>query len=179
MTNRNALSPHRCTFLGATGRLCGRERLKDCPYAICAKHAGKVYEFMASRQPKPDPTEAEKKLARLDMARDEIAATDAKRRSALEEQSQVYYVRIHDHIKIGYTTNITARMGQLRVSTSAVLATEPGGQATERERHTEFADERIGRREDFNPSPRLLAHIEQVKAQHGEPRLTTWPKLTT
>lgn len=95
-----------------------------------------------------------------------------RRRAAYAEQSQVYYVRIHDHVKIGYTVNLKQRLSQLRVSPDALLATEPGARDLEQQRHAEFAAERIGRREDFNPSRRLLAHIEAIKAEHGEPNLT-------
>lgn len=71
----------------------------------------------------------------------------------------VYYLRLASgHIKIGYTTNIKQRMANLRCSDDALLATEPGGREVEARRHAQFADERIGRKEDFEASPRLLAH---------------------
>lgn len=94
----------------------------------------------------------------------------------LKAQSQVYYVRLGDHIKIGYTVNMTQRMNALRADLSQVLATEPGGRELEAERHQQFAAERVSRREDFNPSRRLLAHIEEIRAEHGEPLITTWVK---
>lgn len=96
----------------------------------------------------------------------------ARRRAAYDERSQVYYIRIHDHVKIGYTVNLRQRLIQLRVDDDAVLATEPGGRELERQRHREFAAERVSRREDFNPSRRLLAHIESVKQEHGDPNIT-------
>lgn len=103
---------------------------------------------------------------------------EAERRRLLEEQSQVYYVRIGDHVKIGYTINLRQRLGSLRVSEAALLATEPGGRERERKRHLQFAAERVGRRENFNPSRRLLAHIEAIKAEHGEPKITTYPRVS-
>lgn len=73
----------------------------------------------------------------------------------------VYYVRIGEHIKIGTTTNLVRRMTELYVQPGALLATEPGGADVESLRHREYADERFGR-ELFEPSDRLLAHIESL-----------------
>lgn len=98
-------------------------------------------------------------------------------RAASERQSVVYYVRIHDRVKIGYTGNLKQRLSGLRVDPDALLATEPGGREQEAIRHAQFADERYGKREDFNPSRRLLEHIAQVKTLHGDPVLTTHPQL--
>jgi hypothetical protein len=95
--------------------------------------------------------------------------TEAARAERERARSVVYYVRLGDHVKIGYTTCLTARTSQLRVDRDMVLAVEPGWRELEAERHAQFADERQGRREDFNPSRRLLAHIEQVRAANGDP----------
>lgn len=85
------------------------------------------------------------------------------------ERSVVYYVRIHDHVKIGYTIHLRERISALRVARDTVLAVEPGWREREAERHTQFAAERQGKREDFNPSRRLLAHIDIVRSKFGEP----------
>lgn len=84
-------------------------------------------------------------------------------------RSVVYYVRINDHVKVGYTVNLRERVNSLRVDRSALLAVEPGWRETEHDRHEQFAAERQGRREDFNPSRRLLGHIDVVRAKYGEP----------
>lgn len=81
----------------------------------------------------------------------------------------VYYVRLGDRVKIGTTVDLTSRLNSFRTVYMAddieLLATEPGDGLLERERHREFAAERLdARHELFNPSPRLLAHIESVKA---------------
>lgn len=96
---------------------------------------------------------------------------------AAHAQSVVYYIRLGNHIKIGYSTNMKARLIGLRADPEDVLATEPGGLELEKQRHEEFKAERVGRRENFNPSPRLLAHIEAVLAEHGPPNITTYPKV--
>lgn len=84
-------------------------------------------------------------------------------------RSVVYYVRVGDHVKIGYTTHLRSRVCALRVDKDAVLAVEPGWKSREAKRHAQFAAERQGRRENFNPSPRLLKHIEAIRSQFGEP----------
>lgn len=97
------------------------------------------------------------------------------REKALRGQVVVYYVRIGDHIKIGFTTNMKLRLSALRIDPDAVLATEPGGRTLEAERHKQFAAERVSRREDFNPSRRLLDHIGKVRQEHGPPVVTGYP----
>lgn len=100
------------------------------------------------------------------------------RQEKLQAQSVVYYVRIHDHVKIGFTVNLRQRLSGLRVDDDALLATEPGGRPEEAARHKQFAAERVGKRENFNPSRRLLSHIEAIRAEHGDPVITTYPRLT-
>lgn len=85
------------------------------------------------------------------------------------ERSVVYYVRVNDYVKIGYTIHLRERVNSLRINQDAVLAVEPGWRETEAQRHAQFADERQGRRENFNPSRRLMAHIDVVRSKHGEP----------
>lgn len=120
-----------------------------------------------------------------EMRRDRIAGPHAnreqqerhgRRQAALKAQEQVYYVRIGDRIKIGFTNNVRVRMGALRVPVTSLLATEPGGRELERARHLEFAGLRDGRREDFWPHARLMRHIDQVRETHGSPKVTYYPK---
>lgn len=114
----------------------------------------------------------------LDATKPEVTLDEhlATRQVAMAAQSRVYYVRIGDHVKIGYTINLRQRLGALRVDDDALLATEPGGRSVEAQRHKQFIEERVGKRENFNPSRRLLAHIEAVRAEHGPPMITNYPK---
>lgn len=114
-------------------------------------------------------------VAKERAARDaEREAFGARRRDRLEAQSVVYYVRIGDRVKIGHTINLKQRLSALRLDADAVLATEPGGRVREAERHRQFDAERVGKREDFNPSRRLLAHIDAIRVEHGDPVITTY-----
>lgn len=85
-----------------------------------------------------------------------------------QHQAVVYYVRLGNHVKIGTTNNLDQRLRDLYVHAdpSALLACEPGDRTLERERHHQFAAERVySNRELFNPSPRLLHHIETLNHQ--------------
>lgn len=148
---------------------------------LCMKHLIKVAAFMVPmikdklRPDPPNSTPAE--VAARRERQDRI-------RAAQQEQSVVYYIRLGDRVKIGTTVNLRARMGSFMVTDEALLATEPGGRELEAQRHQEFAEERVveqggagRRRELFNPSIRLLAHIDDVRAEHGEPCVTTYVRV--
>lgn len=171
----------RCTAMRRSGEFCDAPTLADMPFPICPKHAAQVYDRMVEHLGDKARTAAQMLAEQMRRMRSEPTPEHdeqlARRQAALAAQSQVYYVRIGEHVKIGVTTNMRARMNQLRVELADVLATEPGDQRTERNRHVEFAAERVGRREDFNPSPRLLAHIDRLREEHGEPNITTWPQV--
>ncbi|MFD4457683.1 GIY-YIG nuclease family protein [Nocardia sp. NPDC058480] len=81
-------------------------------------------------------------------------------RAAEIKPSIVYYLQFGDRIKIGTTINLQRRLGE--IPHDRVLAIEPGGRALERQRHKEFAEERLTG-EWFEPSQRLLAHIKKLR----------------
>ncbi len=83
------------------------------------------------------------------------------------EPSIVYYIRRGDLIKIGRTTRPRKRFEDLLPD--AILAVEPGGAQMETIRHRQFLAARRGNSEYFTQSPELLAHIEVIRADHGEP----------
>lgn len=83
-----------------------------------------------------------------------------------EYQGYVYYLMVGPQtVKIGTTRNLTDRVNQLRSDLQYVVALELGTYDTERQRHLEYADERIGKREEFRLSDRLKAHIETLIPQ--------------
>lgn len=101
--------------------------------------------------------------------RHEAAQNDVRQGRTLN--AVVYYAKLDDHrIKIGFTSNLYTRMRDMRVLPANLLATEPGGRDVEKQRHAEFRGDRL-RGEEFRPSERLLAWIEQVRAEHGVPRI--------
>jgi hypothetical protein len=85
----------------------------------------------------------------------------------IEPESVVYYMRVGNRVKIGYTTNLAARISA--VMPEEVLATEPGGPQLESVRHRQFADLREAS-EWFRMEGPLLAHLETLR---GEPCVTS------
>lgn len=53
----------------------------------------------------------------------------------------VYYMRLGDMVKIGWTTNLPKRTRT--INPQEVMATEPGDMKLERQRHRQFADLRV------------------------------------
>lgn len=82
----------------------------------------------------------------------------------------VYYVRIGSYIKIGYTRRLQQRIRQLRADFEDLLAVEDGNRDLESERHHQFRSDRLDmRRENFQPSPALMAHIEDMGGRDSLP----------
>lgn len=78
-------------------------------------------------------------------------------------QAYVYYLMLSPSmVKIGTTVNLTRRLIDLRSELQYVVALERGHFNLEKQRHAEFAAERIGRREDFVLSPALKEHISSI-----------------
>jgi len=80
----------------------------------------------------------------------------------------VYYIGVEgdDHVKIGTTKNLAARLRSLSTARAdgdrlTVLATEPGTYDLEQRRHAQFADTRA-HGEWFKLSPALQDHIDRL-----------------
>jgi hypothetical protein len=101
----------------------------------------------------------EERARRAKYAR-EAEESRQREREARKAQAVVYYVHKGDRIKIGTTT-----VGEKRWKThgGALLATEPGSHALERQRHERFAASRIGASEWFQATPELLAWIATLQ----------------
>jgi hypothetical protein len=153
---------------------CGLPALKTAPISICRKHLLELLDFYRDDLA---PTTVNNVKSRItsDEADHDWAERQEQRRLQMAEQSVVYYARIGDVIKIGYTSNLRQRLGALRIYDEDLLATEPGGRERETERHAQFMGERIDpRREDFRPSKQLTSHIAQLVAIFGPPVITTY-----
>ncbi|MDG3012161.1 GIY-YIG nuclease family protein [Rhodococcus sp. D2-41] len=86
----------------------------------------------------------------------------------LYSAGEVYYARIGDRIKIGYSKDVRRRMRAYPPDTQ-LLAVHPGSKDTERQMHHRFAHCLADGREWFTPDTSLADHIESVVAEHGEP----------
>jgi hypothetical protein len=176
----------RCSAKTPRGHPCGRPPRLTYPVELCHEH---LTELVDSDDPAlatvlrnaavmlevERDAQRRQEAERMQASQKRLDDLDQRRKQALVQQSVVYYVKVGQYIKIGTTTNMRQRMLDLAVD--AVLATEPGGRALERQRHQEFADLRAIRNEYFWPEDRLLDHIEQVRHQHGHPVMTGCPRL--
>lgn len=73
--------------------------------------------------------------------RAEIDAQNARWAKRVAARSVVYYARLGNRVKIGYTANLTNRMANIQPE--QLLATERGGPKLEAERHGQFASLRV------------------------------------
>lgn len=83
----------------------------------------------------------------------------SKRRVLPPEQGNVYFVRLGNLVKIGFTTNMTRRMQD--VPHEEILGIAPGTKVDERQCHAAFAHLRATG-EWFRAEPELLAFIADV-----------------
>lgn len=94
------------------------------------------------------------------------ACAAAGREAAGLRDDLVYYILFGSRIKIGISTSLRSRLDSLPQGVR-VLATEPGGRDVERQRHTEFADCRVGG-EWFRPTQVLLRHVANLALNESD-----------
>lgn len=76
----------------------------------------------------------------------------------------VYFIRISDMIKIGYSGNLRERVAGLGVTMAQVIGVEPGDPDREAELHRQFAHLReFG--EWFRAEPELLTYVATLEAE--------------
>lgn len=89
----------------------------------------------------------------------------------------VYYMRIGNRVKIGYSTNLTLRLQT--INPEELMATEPGGASVEKRRHDEFRQLRT-RGEWFHLDGPLIQHIAALRTAPwvGQPSKVALPTMT-
>lgn len=80
--------------------------------------------------------------------------------NAIVSGSVVYYMRIGNRCKIGYSTSLRTRLEVIHPE--ELLATEPGGLAQERVRHQQFSRLHVYG-EWFSYEDELVEHVEHLK----------------
>jgi hypothetical protein len=88
-------------------------------------------------------------------------ATLARRTVRRPTQSVVYYMRLGNRCKIGWSADVNTRMQT--IAAEELLATEPGGPKLEQQRHDEFRRLRTSG-EWFRYESPLTEHVEQLRA---------------
>jgi hypothetical protein len=79
----------------------------------------------------------------------------------------VYYIRMGDTIKIGYSVDVAQRMRSYPPN-AELLAAHPGTELVERQIHKRFREHLVQGREWFAPADEIMAHIESVVEQFGD-----------
>lgn len=86
-----------------------------------------------------------------------------------DREGFVYYLRVGERIKVGYSVDVKRRMRAYPPG-SQLLAVEPGDRELETQRHRQFAGSRTDGREWFRPTPDILALAEEIVDTYGEPK---------
>lgn len=86
------------------------------------------------------------------------------RRTFMTMPGTIYYLRVGDLVKIGYSIDFEQRLRQYPPN-ATVLATHPGTRETERQMHHKFLHRVSKGREWFTPCPEIDQHIEAVRSQ--------------
>lgn len=145
----------RCTAVCQDGKFCDGQSLPDAPFPICLKHAAAVLRYLNDFMPDGGVVidavrelEPESPAEPIELPGDGV--------------SVVYYVRIGDNIKVGFTTNMVQRFAHYPPD-SELLAMEYGDRTLETERLRQFRASLRWRREWFEPTADLLDHIAQLQ----------------
>ncbi|WP_446224961.1 GIY-YIG nuclease family protein [Nocardia sp. IBHARD005] len=86
-----------------------------------------------------------------------------KKEKAPHEKGRIYYIRVADRVKIGYTTDVHSRLATYPPGME-VLCLRIGTKKLEAAEHRRFAEYLADGREWFIPHPDLIAAIEATRA---------------
>lgn len=136
---------------------------------LCLDHAWSVH--LAVREMRLDELtgfQFEAAINRLADDRAQVVKQNRLREQRGQQPGWVYYLRVGERVKIGYSADVKRRM-RAYPPESRLLAVHPGTPQLETDMHRRFTGSRAAGREWFRETPDLSEHIEQVVAQFGEP----------
>lgn len=152
----------------------------DCPNEsgylespFCGDCIWRLWAYLDATQPEQKKDLARKgridEIHRMEATLNQRATrvADRSRRERATEPGTIYYLRVGDLIKIGFTADIDQRMKHYPPNTE-LLAQHPGTRQTERRMHHKFLHHRASGREWFTPSDDITQHIEEVKARYKQ-----------
>lgn len=155
----------RCTWQNCA------EVLRDARIPLCYKHSQRVWAYVDHYE-----SEAERELARkglqskLEVDAAAEAAGDAaeaayreRYRGKKTEPGDIYYLRMGDLVKIGFTTSLDRRLKEYPPN-AELLTQHPGTLQLESEIHSKFRRYLALGREWFKRDPVLMRHIESVES---------------
>lgn len=126
---------------------------EDVPsYEQTRREISAAFQRMADSGERPDPAQ----WARMEAGLREGTARGKATQPRKPAEPTVYYFRVGNRIKIGYTQNLASRIRDL--APEEVLGWEPGDRSTETLRHTQFRAYRMAR-EWFEDCKAIRDHI--------------------
>jgi hypothetical protein len=142
---------------------CGGDAEPGSPVPLCRRDVIAVHDYWQERD------DMAARILRGEGGGVEAAQLlrAARRPQPKDERGHVYYIRLGDRVKIGWSANVTRRISEL--PTEQLLAVEPGDRQLERDRHVQFIHLSAAGREWFRLAPDLLAHVTQLRHLHGDP----------
>jgi hypothetical protein len=149
-----------CTVLIKGQRLCGQPAMRGISFPICEGHA--VAAYRAVSKIVGDLSDDARFRETVSME-SEPARRMRESREGFDRTQYVYYVRLGQKIKIGYTGNLRNRLNAYGPGRE-LLALEYGGLELEKQRHQQFREYRAtgAGREWFSQAEELLDHIRQL-----------------
>lgn len=125
---------------------------KYAPAPICTQHVLLMWstvelERQQSSAPTPEP--------RAD-------------RSPRRASGVIYYLRVGELIKVGFASNLRHRLMNYPPE-AQLLAARPAQRGDEAAEHTALAAFRVHGREWYSQHPAVLARVDDVTAEHGQP----------
>lgn len=161
---KRTVPSHHVPFFCAYPQCTDHTQWNDTP--LCPEHAAIVWKTFDERT-----TEAHKQVIRGEhreaaaAIRSAEAEARAEKRFASNRPGSIYYLRVGDRVKIGFTADLYQRMMQYPPN-SELLATHPGTPAMEKRIHQDFTRHLADGREWFHPNTELSEHIAGVQSMY-------------
>lgn len=126
---------------------------------VCVKHGVEIWKHIESVKGTPFVTGVIETYQERDQRQ---TVDEARRAEARKQAGTIYYVRVDEKIKVGWTGgNVYDRL-KAYPPHAQLITTHPGTRADERDLHRSFAPSRASGREWYYATAELLAHINGV-----------------
>lgn len=155
----------RCTIQRHNGDFCDAPGAEDMPFPICTRHALELYRRVREMIEGATATDGRALAAGNRMVAGMVAERRA-REAVAADHDVVYYVKVGDLIKIGYTSDLRSRIRNYPPG-RRLLATEQGSKPLEQQRLREFASLRVHGNEWHRIDAPLMVHINKLRRADG------------
>lgn len=126
---------------------------------VCVKHGVQIWKHIESIRGASFVTAEIETFQERERRQD---SDERRRAEARKQPGTIYYVRVDDKIKIGWTGGHLWDRLKAYPPHMKLIADHPGTRADERDLHRSFAPSRASGREWYYATPEVLAHIERI-----------------